>query len=59
VRMRVQSWEFLVPASLASSNLGMPVRRVRLEPSFFFRSLDCLKLAHDRIASLIGLLITF
>lgn len=38
VRMRVQCCELRVPASLASSSLGMPVRRWHLEPSFFLSS---------------------
>mmetsp|Transcript_6709 Transcript_6709/g.16658 ORF Transcript_6709/g.16658 Transcript_6709/m.16658 type:complete len:228 (+) Transcript_6709:1668-2351(+) len=59
VRIRVQSSEFFPPASLASSSLGIPVRRVFLAPSCFLSSLLCLKEAQERIFSTMPEVIIF
>ena len=59
VKINVQCSEFLPPASLASSSLGIPVRRVFFAPSCFFSSLDCLNEAQERICSTTPLVIIF
>ncbi len=52
VTMRVQPREFLLPASLASSSLGIPLNLVCLEPLCFLEMTACdLALAQVRTRS--------
>lgn len=60
VRIRVQSREFLVPASLASSNFGIPfIFEVLLEVSFLFNWVCALNFIQLKMLSTIPHLLTF
>ena len=51
VKIRVQCWEFLPPASFASSSFGIPVSLVFLLPSCFLSCLLSLKSRKFKIIS--------
>lgn len=60
VRISVQSREFLVPASLASSNFGIPfIFEVLLEVSFLFNWVCALNFIQLKMLSTIPHLLTF